>query len=72
MGIKLMFFLVVLVCNTLNTNTYSKPNQTSQIKRFTKIVNSFQPLTIFAKSFILDIQLGSDFTSETDDSGILK
>ena len=72
MGMKLMFFLVILVCNSLNTNNYSKPNQTSQIKRFAKIVNSFQPLTIIVKSSILDIHLGSDFISETDDSGILK
>ena len=31
-----------------------------EMKLFAKIVNNWKPLTIFAKSFILDVWLGSD------------
>ena len=31
---------------------------------FFKIVNGFQPLAIFAKSFVLDVWLGSEYASE--------
>ena len=34
------------------------------MKLFARIVNGFQLLTIFAKSSILDIQLGSEYASE--------
>ena len=34
---------------------YSEPCQTSKIELFAKIVNGFQPLTIFAKSSVLDV-----------------
>ena len=34
---------------------YSQPSRTSKIELFAKIVNGFQSLTIFAKSFILDV-----------------
>ena len=30
---------------------------------FAKIVNGFQPFTIFAKVYILDVQLGLEYTS---------
>ena len=35
----------------------------SKILFFPKIVYSFQPLTIFAKSSILDVRLGSEYAS---------
>ena len=34
---------------------YSEPYQTSKMERFAKIVNGFQPLTIFGKRSILDV-----------------
>ena len=37
--------------------------QTVKRKLFAKIVNSFQPLTIFVKCFILDVLQGSESTS---------
>ena len=36
------------------TEVYSEPCQTSKMKRVVKIVNAFQPLTIFTKGSILD------------------
>ena len=42
-----------------NAGTYSEPSQTSNIKPFVKIINSFQRLSIFAKSSILDIWISS-------------
>ena len=33
---------------------YSKPCQTSKTERFAKVINDFQPLTIFAKLSVLD------------------
>ena len=39
---------------------------------FAKIANSFEPLTIFANSYILDVRLRSDYVStiSTISSGI--
>ena len=37
--------------------------QIPKIEHFAKIVNSLYPLTIFAKSFILDVWLGSECAS---------
>ena len=42
---------------------YLEPSQTSKMDLFAKIVNVFQPLTIFAESFILDVRLGSAYAS---------
>ena len=39
---------------------YSEPSGTSKMEFFAKIVNGWKPLTIFAKSSILDIRLGSE------------
>ena len=36
------------------TKAYSEYSQISKMELFTKIVNGFQPLTIFAKRYILD------------------
>ena len=34
---------------------YSEPRETSKMECFAKVVNGFQPLTIFAKCSILDV-----------------
>ena len=39
-------------------------SQTLKIELFAKLVNGFQPLTIFAKVFILDVRIGSEHASE--------
>ena len=39
---------------------YSEPCQTSKMELFLKIINGRKPLTIFAKSSILDVWLGSE------------
>ena len=41
--------------------TYSQPSQTSKMEVFIKIVNGFQPFTVFIKSSILDIWLGYEY-----------
>ena len=38
---------------------YSKPNRMSKMEAFAKILNCFQPLTVLAKSFILDVWMAS-------------
>ena len=47
------------------SEAYPDPSWTSKIGLFAKIVNRFHPLTIFAKSSILDVQLGSEYTFES-------
>ena len=42
---------------------YSELSRASTMKPFTKIVKTFQLLTISAKSSILDFRLGSRYTS---------
>ena len=42
---------------------YSNPCQTSKMERFAKLVNGWKQLTIFAKSFILDVEQGSECAS---------
>ena len=50
----------------LNSEVYPEHSWTSKIEHFVKKkVNRFQPLTVFTKSSILDIRLGSEFTPET-------
>ena len=46
------------------TEASLEPSRTSEIKHFAKIVNSFQPSTIFAKRFILEVQLGFKHASD--------
>ena len=43
---------------------YCEPCQPSKMKRFVKIVNGFQSLTIFAKRFILDVWQCFEYTSD--------
>ena len=42
----------------LTAEVYSEPNQTSKMELFAKTVNGFHPLTIFARSSMLDARLG--------------
>ena len=44
-------FLVFLI----KKNVYPEPTQTSKTESFAKIVNDFQPSTIFIKISILDV-----------------
>ena len=43
---------------------YSDPFQTSEMEIFVEIVNGYLLLTIFAKSFILDVWQGSEYASK--------
>ena len=43
------------------TEAYSEPSRTFTMKFFAKIVNGFQALTIFGKSSILGVHLGSEY-----------
>ena len=42
------------------SEAYVEPYQTSKMKLFAKMVKGFQPLTIFTKSFILDVWQGPE------------
>ena len=46
------------------TEVYSEPNWTSKMGLFAKIVNGERSLTFFTKCFILDVWLGSEYSSE--------
>ena len=48
----------------MKPEAHPEPSQTSTLEFFAKIVNDFQPLTIFTKSSISDIRLGSEYVSE--------
>ena len=56
----------------LHPGTYPEQSRTSKMEIFAKIANSFEPLTIFANSYILDVRLRSDYVStiSTISSGI--
>ena len=56
----------------LHPGTYPEQSRTSKMEIFAKIANSFEPLTIFANSYILDVRLRSDYVSNisTISSGI--
>ena len=54
---------ILLKFKIFNTETYSEPSRISQMELFAKIVNGFQPLTIFARSSILDVRLGFEYAS---------
>ena len=48
---------------------YSEPSQTSKMELFAKLVKGFLPLTVFAKSYILDIWLGFEDAYVLADKG---
>ena len=56
--------IIMTPIKNLNTEGCSEPRRRSKMKLFTKIVNSFQPLPIFALGFILVVRLGSEYASE--------
>ena len=39
----------------INTEAHSEPSQTPKMELFTKIIKVFQPLTMLAKSSIIDV-----------------
>ena len=49
------------------SEAYSEPCQTPKIELFVKIVSGWKLLTIFAKSFILDIWRGSEYASDPNE-----
>ena len=55
---------------------YSEPSQTSEMELFAKLVKGFLRLTVFAKSYILDIWLGFEdacvLADKGDDKGVWK
>ena len=48
----------------INIDAYSEPSPRSKKELSAKIVNNFQPLTVFAKSSILHVRTGSEYASE--------
>ena len=49
--------------NARRGEAYSEHSQTSKMEHFPKIVNSWKPLIIMAKSSILDVWQGSEYAS---------
>ena len=43
---------------------FIRPSQTAKMEVFAKIVNDWELLAVFAKSFILDAWQGSEYTSD--------
>ena len=54
------------------SGVYSDPIQTSKMEPFEKLVNGSKPIIIFAISNVLDIQLGSEYTSDPFSFNTLK
>ena len=52
-------FIKFLIASEWHQEAYSESRQKSKMKLFAEIVNSLQPLTIVAKSSVLDIWQGS-------------
>ena len=50
--------------SSINAQLHSEPSQTSKMELFVKMLNDWKPLTIFVKSFILDVWLGCEYTCE--------
>ena len=48
-------------CYLVSEESHSEPSQTIKMEVFAKIVDSFLPLTLSAKSSILDSSLGSEY-----------
>ena len=59
------FFIVYSGLQTrVVLEAYTEPSQISKMEYFAKTVDAFQALTIFEKSSILEISLGSEYASE--------
>ena len=61
--ILMMESFLVKLKTLKNLQKSSEPWQTPKMKLFTKIVNSFQLITIFAKSTIIDVWQYSEYSS---------
>ena len=60
-------FKVAWECFKFNfAEAYSETGWTPKMELFAKIVNCFKPLTIFAKSSILDVRVGCVYASNLD------
>ena len=42
---------------TILTKVHSEPSQTSKMEFFGKLIDGFQPFSIFARSFIIDVSM---------------
>ena len=56
-------FAKQIFCDT-PAEAYSEPSRTSKMGLFTKIVNGWKPLNIFAKRSIVDVRQGSESVSD--------
>ena len=61
--LKELFGDILVKFLNLITQVYSEPYQRSNMELLVKIANSFLPLTIFARSSILDVWQGSEYAS---------
>ena len=52
--------------NAYYSEAYSEHCQTSKMERFEKIIEDFEPLTIFAKRSILYVWQGSEYAPAVD------
>ena len=62
----LKYFIFVFFNHIFNAEAYLELCQTSKVKLFAEVVDSWKPLTISTKSFILDILTGSEYVSVFD------
>ena len=61
---KEKFICVGIYIYIYNTEANSESSQTSEMEFFVKTVTGWKPLTILAKSSILDVSVGSEYASE--------
>ena len=62
-NISTVKYYIILYLSVLDKKTYSDPRRKFRMKLFAKIVHSFRRLTVFVKSSILDVGLGSKYAS---------
>ena len=61
-----MFEVTIYNCTNKKTRgRIQKLVEHLRLSFFTKLVRGFQPLTIFAKTSVLEVRLGSEYASET-------
>ena len=48
----------------IHAEAYSKPSGPYKMEIFAKIAHGFQPLTIFAKTSLLDVRMSSEYVSD--------
>ena len=57
---------------TLTSEAYPELSRTSEMELFAKVVNDWKPLTIFAKSSIIDVRLVFEYTPESQQAAKFK